>query len=313
MDLLITGSRGFVGGHVKKRYPSFYTLSDLEGSVDLRDLPRLEKLISTYNLSHVIHLAAQAFVPESFANPRDTFDINFTGTYNLLSALEKAQFTGKMLYVGTGDIYGAVSPEKLPIQETYPPAPRSPYSVSKVAADRLCYQWSQTADFEIVMARPFNHIGAGQNDRFVVSSFAKQVMEIKLGLREPILHVGDLGVSRDFTDVRDVARAFECLLNDGVNGEAYNICSGKECLLSEVLVTLLELASVEATIQQDPSRMRKNEHRRIYGSCEKLTHDTGWKAEISLKESLRSLLNYWEEEIARQLKLKQEERVLSCA
>jgi GDP-4-dehydro-6-deoxy-D-mannose reductase len=312
MDLLITGSRGFVGRHVKERFPPILTLSDSKGSVDLRDVERLEKLILSYKLSHVIHLAAQAFVPESFSNPRETFDINFTGTFNLLTALEKAQFTGKMLYVGTGDMYGAVSPEQLPIRETYSLAPRSPYSVSKVAADRLCYQWSQTADFQIVMARPFNHIGAGQNDRFVVSNFAKQVMEIKLGLREPVLHVGDLGVSRDFTDVRDVARAFEYLLNKGVNGEAYNICSGKECLLSEVLVTLLELAAVEATIQQDPSRMRNNEHRRIYGSCEKLTNDTGWKPEIPLVESLGSLLDYWEEEISKELKLKQEERVLSC-
>lgn len=312
MDLLITGSRGFVGRHVKKRFSSIYTLSDSEGSVDLRDTGRLEKLISTYKLSHVIHLAAQAFVPKSFADPRETFDINFTGTFNLLTALEKARFTGKMLYVGTGDMYGAVSSERLPIQETYSPAPRSPYSVSKVAADSLCYQWSQTADFEIVMARPFNHIGAGQNDRFVISSFAKQLVEIKLGLREPVLSVGDLNVTRDFTDVRDVARAFEYLLNNGVNGEAYNICSGKEFLLSEILETLIQIASVEVSVQQDPSRMRKNEHRRIYGSHDKLTRDTGWKPEIPLEESLGSLLAYWEVEMTEKLKTKKEERELSC-
>lgn len=294
MKLLVTGCTGFVGQYVKEHFPKVFSLINEKGLIDLRDRDSLHQFIAHLRPDKIIHLAAQAFVPESFKDPRTTFDINFIGTLNLLMALEKAQFKGKMLYIGTGDMYGMVPSNMLPIVETYPLSPRSPYSVSKMAAEGLCFQWSQTADFEITMTRPFNHIGARQNERFVVSNFAKQVAEIKLGLSSPILHVGDIDVTRDFTDVGDVVRAFDSLLKDGKNGETYNICSGKEHSLREVIEILLSIASVKASIQQDSTRMRKNEHRRIRGSFEKIQNTTGWKPHISLEKSLLSLLQYWE-------------------
>src|SRR5207302_554158 len=175
----------------------------------------------------VIHLAAHSWVPQSFKEPMETYDVNFVGTFNLLSALQKTGFHGRFLFVSSSDIYGQVSPEALPITEEHPSKPRSPYAVSKVAAEALCSQWSQTeTDIEIVVARPFVHIGPGQSDRFVISNFARQIIEIKRTRREALVEVGDIDVTRDFTDVRDVVRAYELLLARGVPGEVYNICSG---------------------------------------------------------------------------------------
>ncbi len=183
-------------------------------SNDIISLPDI--LSHTPTFDAVIHLAAQSFVPESFKNPLETFDINFTGTYNLFSALKEYGFNGKILYISSGDVYGLVNEDKLPIAEYYPLKPRNPYAVSKVAAEALCYQWSVTEEMKIIIARPFNHIGPHQSERFVVSSFAKQIAEIELGLRKPVLSAGNIDITRDFLDVRDVANAYKLLLEKGI-------------------------------------------------------------------------------------------------
>ena len=203
-----------------------------------------------------------------------------------------------MLFVGSGDTYGLVPETRLPITEDLPLRPRSPYAVSKVAAEALCYQWSQMEKFALVMTRSFNHIGPGQSERFVVSDFAKQVIEIKQGRRKPILSVGDIDVTRDFTDVRDAAAAYALLLERGGNGEIYNVCSGVERSVRSLLVRLLELANVEARIEQDPNRLRIGEQRRFRGSYEKLHRDTGWEPAISIDQSLLDILQNWEERLS---------------
>ena len=199
------------------------------------------------------------------------------------------------MFVGSGDSYGLVSETDLPITEALPLRPRNPYAVSKVAAEALCYQWSQTEPFSLVMTRSFNHIGPGQSERFVVSDFAKQVIEIKKGRREPILNVGDIDVTRDFTDVRDAAAAYALLLERGHNGESYNVCCGAERSLRSLLERLLQLANVEARIVQDAARLRVSEQRRVRGSDAKLHRDTGWEPTITLDQSLNDILQYWEE------------------
>ena len=213
---------------------------------------------------------------------------------NLLQALKQSDFKGQLLFVGSGDMYGLVPPASLPIAESFPLKPRNPYAVSKVAAEALCYQWSQTECMNIVMARPFNHIGPGQSERFVVSDFARQIMEIKLGKRAAEIDVGDIDVTRDFTDVRDVVRAYLMLLREGKNGEAYNVCSGKEISIREILQQLMALAGVQASIRQDSARFRPAEQRRVYGACDKLLAASGWQPEISLEQSLVDNLNFWE-------------------
>lgn len=293
MRLLLTGANGFVGQYVQAALPCV----PLPVGLDLRDRAALTAAVAAIWPDAVLHLAAQSFVPASFENPRETFDINLYGTLNLLEALQAAEFRGRMLFVGSGDTYGRVSEAALAVREDHPLRPRNPYAASKVAAEALCYQWSQTSGFEIVMVRPFNHIGPGQSSRFAIADFARQVMEIRLGRWAPVLQVGDIDVTRDFTDVRDVVRAYGMLLERGRNGGTYNVCSGREYRIRDLLRQLLTLAGVEATIEQDPTRLRPTEQRRMVASFEALHRDTGWQPAIPMEESLQDLLNDWEKQL----------------
>ncbi len=290
---LLTGANGFVGQAMQAALPCV----PLPVGLDLRDRAALNAAIAEIQPDMVIHLAAQSFVPASFENPHETFDINFYGTLNLLEALQSIGFRGRMLFVGSGDTYGQVPEAALPVREEHPLHPLNPYAVSKVAAEALCYQWSQTAGFEIVMARPFNHIGPGQNPRFAITDFAHQVTEIRLGRRPPVLQVGDIDVTRDFTDVRDVERAYALLLEKGRNGGIYNVCSGREHSIRELLQRLLALAGVDARIEQDPARLRPAEQRRMVASFAALHRDTAWQPLIPIEQSLQDLLNDWEKQL----------------
>lgn len=297
--LLITGWDGFVGSAVRdalKNRSGFEALEVVIPSVpmELLDKATLESAARETRPDCVLHLAAQSFVPSSVSDPRATYDVNFYGTLNLLEALRICDFKGRMLYVGSGEVYGWVEPEALPVVETQPLRPRNPYSVSKAAAEMMCYQWTQAHDFDIVMARPFNHIGPQQAERFVVPDFARQVMEIKLGLREPVVTVGSIDVTRDFTDVRDVALAYFLLLQQGKAGEVYNVCSGREQSVRGMLERLISIAGVDCRIAQDETRMRPTEHKRMYGSYAKLNQQTGWRPSIEFDQSLRDVLSRWE-------------------
>ncbi|GAB1266016.1 GDP-mannose 4,6-dehydratase [Aurantivibrio infirmus] len=292
MKILLTGADGFVGEHVNKQIET-ETLSISGSPVDIRDSKLVDESINQIKPDAVIHLAAQSFVPRSFENPIETFDINFIGTFNLLNALKKIGFRGKFLHVGSGDIYGYVAENDLPVRESLVLKPRNPYAVSKVAAEALCYQWSQCEDFEIVIARSFNHIGPGQSEKFVISSFARQIVEISMGLREPKIFVGDIDVTRDFTDVRDIVRAYQLLLQKGLNGEAYNVCSGKEYQIRYLLEQLIRISGVKAEILTLESLMRPVEQKRAFGSAEKIFQDTGWSINYDIEQTLSDVLDDW--------------------
>jgi len=299
---MVTGEAGFVGGFIRQALVAENNAYPFElipsPDLKLRDADGLASICAAISPDYVIHLAAQSFVPASFSNPRETYEINFLGTLNLLQALKLSGFNGRFLFVGSGDTYGLVAPEALPLTENSPLKPRNPYAVSKVAAEALCYQWSQTEGMDIVMVRPFNHIGPAQSEQFVVADFAQQVMKIKLGLLDPEICVGDIDVTRDFTDVRDVVRAYLMLLSRaGGSGEIYNVCTGMEHSIRKILQRLLALAGVAADIRQDPARSRASEQRRIYGAYDKLHHATGWQPEIALEQSLLDNLNYWERKL----------------
>jgi GDP-4-dehydro-6-deoxy-D-mannose reductase len=263
---------------------------------DLRKPEELLQPIRDIRPDVVIHLAAQSFVPRSFQDPAETFDVNFYGTFNLLNALEQEGFTGSFLFVSSGDTYGVVPPERLPVVEEQPLRPRNPYAVSKVAAEALCFQWSVKSRFRIVMARAFNHIGPRQRADFVVSDFARQAAEIKNGSREPVIRTGDIDVTRDFTDVRDIVRAYKLLLERGDNGETYNVCSGREVPIRDILSLLIDIAGVQVAVERDPTRMRSAEQKRNYGSYAKLHGATGWKPQIELEQTLRDIFEYWQQE-----------------
>lgn len=275
-----------------------WRMIDVPPALDLRDPEAAAALVKENAPDAVIHLAAQSWVPDAFRDPELTLQVNVLGTLNLLQALRRTGFSGRMVFVSTGDVYGHVPDNELPIREDRLPAPRNPYAVSKLAAEALCYQWSVTEGMEITIARAFNHIGPGQSERFVVSDFARQVAEIKLGRRQPTVSVGDIDVTRDFTDVRDVVRAYFALLRDGASGEIYNICSGREQSIRALLHRLAAIAGVGISVQQDPSRLRKSEQRRVVGDPAKMQRATGWQSTTELDESLASMLHQWEQEIA---------------
>lgn len=296
LRILLTGASGFVGRVFRRLIPS--EALEIRGQeLDVRRLDEVKSALQQSLPDAIVHLAAQSFVPESFSDPITTIAINFVGTLNLLLALKEAKFRGKFLFVGSGDVYGKVAPENLPIVEEQPLKPRSPYGVSKVAAEAACFQWSQTESFQLVMARPFNHIGAGQSARFVISDFAKQLIEIKKGMKEPVIRTGDIDVTRDFLDVRDVVRAYVALLTRGENGEVYNVCSGVERSVRTILGRMMEISGVKPTIVQEPGRFRLSEQKRVVGSPAKLRKHTSWAETISIDESLEAILNYWEQEI----------------
>lgn len=296
---LITGGAGFVGRHALARWPRARDLANSAGPIDIRDKAALLAYFADNLPDTVLHLAALSFVPDSFKAPETTLEVNFLGTLRLLEALSECGFKGRFLFVATGDAYGNVPLESLPIRETLPLRPRNPYAVSKAAAEMLCFQWSQTGPFEVIVARPFNHIGAGQSPAFAISDFARQIAEISAGMRPAVLQTGNIDVSRDFTDVSDVLNAYGLLLAHGHNGETYNVCSGVERSVRSLLERLLELSGVEAQITNDLSRFRPSDQPRVCGSHEKLSQHTGWQPEIPIDETLLNLYRYWEHEIGK--------------
>jgi GDP-4-dehydro-6-deoxy-D-mannose reductase len=295
--LLVTGHSGFVGQHALARFEQAYGLADAGGAIDILDKAALLQHFARRLPDTVLHLAALSFVPDSFREPEKTFEVNFTGTLRLLQALEESGFKGRFLFVSSGDAYGMVPVESMPIRETSPLRPRNPYAVSKAAAEALCYQWSQTGPFEVMVARPFNHIGPGQAPTFAISDFARQIAQIGAGKRPAELSVGNIETTRDFTDVADVLQAYALILKKGRNGEIYNVCSGVERQVRSLLERLLELSGVQAKIVTDPARARPSDQPRVWGSHEKLTQHTGWMAQVPMDETLLNLYRYWEKNL----------------
>ena len=287
--VLVTGDSGFIGRHFRAAYGGVGLL-DAEGIVDLRDAKRLNIAVAAVQPDAVLHLAAQSSVASSLQDAAGTYEVNFLGTLHLLEALRAIDFKGVFLYVSSADIYGSVAETDLPIHEDLPARPRSPYAVSKLAAEALCYQWSRSCDFRIVMVRPFNQVGPGHDPRFAVPDFARQVIAIKRGTHPPVLTTGDLDVTRDFTDVRDSVRALHRLLEGGHNGEIYNLCTGVERTLSSLVRMLLELAGVTAAVQTDPARLRPVEQRRMAGSYAKIREHLGWEPSIAIETTLADIL-----------------------
>ncbi|MDF3843095.1 GDP-mannose 4,6-dehydratase [Pseudomonas citronellolis] len=293
--LLVTGLTGFVGHHIRTwldQHESVWELLEVPERPDLTD-PEAVRAGYSQRPDTVIHLAGQTFVPEAFRDPAGTLQVNLLGTLNLLQALKALDFSGDFLYVSSGDIYGQVDEAHLPIREDLLPAPRNPYAVSKLAAEHLCLQWGMTEGWRVMIARPFNHVGAGQKENFVIASAARQIALIRAGLQEPRLLVGDIDVSRDFLDVRDVVSAYFALLEGGRPGQVYNVCSGEERRIRDLIQQLADLAQVEIELVQDPARMRRAEQRRVCGSHSKLHEATGWKPDITINQTLTAILSDW--------------------
>lgn len=292
--LLVTGATGFVGGHLGRAACSG-ALGEVEflpgvRGLDIRDAGAVDRMVEHLRPDSVIHLAAQSFVPRSFAEPEETFQINVLGTLNLLRSLTRQGFSGRMIYVSSGDVYGKVPDTSMPVNEGVWPEPRNPYAASKVAAEQLCLQWHRSEGLDVVVARPFNHIGPGQSRDFVIPSLAAQIVRVRAGLAPPQIHAGDIDVTRDFTDVRDIVRAYGDLLRAGKPGATYVIGSGEERSIRELLETMAEIVGVSVDVVQDPGKLRPSEQRRMRADPSRLMRDTGWKPRIPLRTSLIDIL-----------------------
>jgi GDP-4-dehydro-6-deoxy-D-mannose reductase len=312
MKALITGISGFAGSHlteflIDKGYElfgTFYdksTFSNLNGFIDkirlfecdIRNYNDLKQIIKKVQPDEIYHLAAISFIPTALKNPKITFDTNLYGTLNLYKAIIELKLNPKILFVGSGDEYGLVNEKDIPINENCPLKPLNPYSISKVSADFLSYFYFRNYSLKIIRVRPFNHIGPQQSPEFVCSDFAKQIAEIEKGLKEPIIKVGNLEAKRDFTDVRDMVRAYWLAIQKGKFGEVYNICSGKAISIKELLDKLLAMSKKDIEVREDPKKMRLSDVSLLLGDFTKFREKTDWTPEISLEATLEDILDYW--------------------
>lgn len=309
---LITGATGFVG-----RYLVQEILTETDWSVvgtsrwaadfsddrarivtcDLRDGEHVRKIIAHHTPAMIFHLAAQSYVPKSHAVPAETILNNVEAQINILEACRQEQLAATTLIVSSGEIYGPVQPDELPIRETQPFRPQSPYAVSKVTQDMLGYQYAAAYGLHIIRARPFNHIGPGQSDRFVVSAFARQVAQAEAGVIEPTILTGNLSAQRDFLDVRDVVRAYRLLIKHGEIGEVYNVASGTPTPIQAILDQLISESNRKLTHAQDPARMRPSDTPVLVGDASRLRQVTGWHPTIPLAESIHDTLEWWREQV----------------
>jgi len=318
MRIFITGIAGFAGSHLedllvkegtevfglvrnKKKCKNLQHLPSTGGNLerdlrlfqgDLLDFDFLLRTLKEIQPDEIYHLAAISNIPHSLNQPDLAFEVNFGGTRKLFDAVLKSGADSRILFVGSSDAYGALRSEDLPIREDSPFRPLSPYALSKATADLLAFQYFKSFGIPIIRARPFNHIGPRQDTAFVCSDFAEQIARIEAGKTEPLLLTGNLKAARDFSDVRDVVRAYRLIMKRGQAGEVFNVCRGKARSIATLLQKLIDLTGLDIAIKQDNKRFRKVDIPVTYGDCSLLTSRTGWRPAISLEESLRDVLNY---------------------
>lgn len=312
MKSLVTGAGGFAGSHLVEHLLELgdevialvnpqndlanlrHILSKIRiERIDIRDPEPLSQLLGDTRPHRLYHLAALSSPLESLRNVREAYDVNFLGTFNLLSAWRQLEIDCKFLFVSSSEVYGVEAEASMPLREDRPFRPGNPYAASKAAGELLAFQFCKSYGLPIVRVRPFNHTGPRQPDTFVCSSLARQVAEIDAGIRPPIVTAGNLKLKRDFSDVRDIARGYRLLLEKGVAGDVYQLCSGRAVQLESILQTLSSLTSKPITIALDESKVRSREVPAIWGDPSKANQTTGWVPQYDLETTLRDLEHYW--------------------
>ncbi|MCR4402369.1 MAG: GDP-mannose 4,6-dehydratase [Firmicutes bacterium] len=318
MRALITGITGFAGSHLadylldRKDVEVYGTVrwrsrtENIEGirdrirlvECDLLDATAVDQAIQKVRPDLIFHLAAQSFVPTSWVAPAETLMNNVLGQLNLFEAVRRAGIDPLIQIACSSEEYGLVREDEVPINEENPLRPQSPYAVSKIAQDFLGYQYFRSYGLRVIRTRTFNHTGPRRGEVFVTSSFARQIAEIEHGLAEPVLKVGNLEARRDFTDVRDVVRAYWLALEMGEPGEVYVIASGRDHKIADVAKMLLSMSTVSIRIEQDPARMRPSDVPVLLGDATKFRRRTGWEPLIPFEKTLSDLLEYWRARVA---------------
>ncbi|HEX4864387.1 MAG TPA: GDP-mannose 4,6-dehydratase [Acidimicrobiales bacterium] len=293
MRVLVTGSKGFVGQWLIRHLEANGDEPvGLDAEVDITDAPAIAKAITGAAPEAICHLAAQASVGVSWADPAATYMVNTVGAVNVLAAGHACDTRPRVLLVSSSEVYGRVRPGDLPTREEAPFAPVSPYAASKAAAELAGLQAWLGQGLEVVRARPFNHTGPGQRTDFVVPALAMQVAEA-VASGADALYTGNLEPKRDITDVRDVVRAYRLLLERGEPGEAYNVCSGVSVTIRDVAERLLRIAGLDLPVVVDEDRVRPVEIPELRGDPSKLREATGWRPEIGLDQTLADVVGYW--------------------
>lgn len=289
MNILVTGSSGFVGKHLINRLKKRHQVFPLD--IDLLNATEVETALAPLNPDGVIHLAAIAAVGESLTSPAKILRNNIFAQLNLLEALKRKKSSAKILIICSADEYG--QPAKLPIDENFPLLPTNPYAVSKVAQDYLGLQYHLSYGLNIIRVRPFNHIGEGQSLGFVVSDFAKQIIDVEKSAKPGTITVGNLNAVRDFTDVLDMVAAYELTLTHGLPGEVYNLGSGVGITIKDLLAQLISLSSAKIEVKIDPSKFRPGDQPKLVCNPQKFRRLTGWQPKIPLAKTLRRVLEWW--------------------
>jgi GDP-4-dehydro-6-deoxy-D-mannose reductase len=311
--VLVTGITGFAGSHLVdlmlarggvqvfgllrwrsrteniEHFRSRVTLIEC----DLRDPISTRDALETVKPDWIFHLAAQSFVPTSWNAPAESLTTNTLGQLHVFEAVRHIGLKPRIQLACSSEEYGLVHENELPIKETNPLRPLSPYAVSKVAQDLLGYQYFKSYGTDVVRTRGFNHEGPRRPNVFVASDFAWQISEVEKGRREPVIQVGNLEARRDFTDVRDMVEGYWLALEKGVPGEVYNLCSGKAYAIREVLDLLLAMTKCKIEVRQDPKRMRPSDVPVLLGDSTKFKQATGWAPRIPFERTLADSLDYW--------------------
>jgi GDP-4-dehydro-6-deoxy-D-mannose reductase len=315
LRLLVTGIAGFVGGHLvdylRAEQPQVRILgldsrpgarvramqvetiaADIEDAVAVRDA------LGSVRPDRILHLAAQSSPQRSWDDPAATVRTNVLGLLHLLEGARAHGLSPRVLAVGSAEEYGQVDARDLPLREDAPLRPLTPYATSKVAQGFLGLQYTLSTGIAVVRTRTFHHTGPRRGESFAESSFARQLAEIEKGLRAPVLEVGNLDAVRDFTDVRDVVRAYWELLERGRAGEVYNVCSGTGVRLRDLLQALIDVSGLRVEVRVDAARLRPSDVPELIGDPGRIRHGLGWVPRIPLEQSLRDLLQYWRERVA---------------
>ena len=310
MRVLVTGASGFVGRHLVDTLAHERGEAAVAGLVrpgtaaegrietipcDLDDQSAVLRALERARPEQVVHLAAQSSPRLSFEDPEGTLRTNVFGLLHILEAVRRLALRPRILVIGSAEEYGAVDAQAGPVGEDAPLLPRSPYAASKVAQAVLARQYAASHGIDVVLTRTFNHTGPGRGKDFAESSFARQIARVEAGAQPPVLAVGNLDTVRDFTDVRDVCRAYAALLERGVSGETYNVCSGTGVRIGAILDELLSLAAVRPDVRVDAARLRASDNPVVVGNPAKLRAATAWQPQLPLRRTLADLLAYWRE------------------
>ena len=312
MKALIIGAAGFVGNylinHLQNDCKWSVSVTKLENetiehegidihNLDILNIQSIIDLLNSIKPDYIFYLAAQSSVALSWKNPNLTVDINIKGAINLLDAIRALDYKPRIILIGSGEEYGKIKPEETPVNEDNAVRPGNMYAVTKATQNMIGTLYAQAYDMDIVMVRAFNHVGPNQNPMFVVADFCKQVAEIEAGKQEPVIRVGNLAARRDFTDVRDVVKAYSLLIEKGKKGEIYNVGSGMAVSIEEILNKILSRSNKEISVEVDQTKLRPLDVPTIEADTRKLVNCTGWKRTIPLEKTISDTLEFWRKNV----------------